>query len=50
MITANDLKNIDAILFLQERVINQSKENRILINHLREQISKELKKIKIKIK
>jgi hypothetical protein len=50
MITANDLKNIDYFLMEQQRIINQPKNNKKVMNRLRDKISTELDKIKIKIK
>jgi hypothetical protein len=50
MITAEDLKNIDYFLSEQERIINQPKNNKKVMGIIRDKISKELSKIKIKIK
>lgn len=49
MITANDLKNIDFFLAQRERVVNQPKEHKEMLETLRELIASELSKIKIKI-
>ena len=49
MITGNDLINIDFLLAHLERIVNQSKERKDLIEELRNKIHKELNEIKVKI-
>jgi len=48
MLTANDLKNIDKILEIQERIVNQSKINKEIVSELRVKIAEELDNIQIK--
>lgn len=47
---ANDLKNMDSILYKAQRITNDTPKNQELIEELRNIIANTLSKIKIKVK